>query len=99
MRFHWQCFRKSKYRNKVALHSQLVPPSPPRAVQSTAIRSASPVSTVKGASMNTERDDRSRISIVGSYALRGRLALASEAPTVEDGWRSKRSGVELYGVN
>lgn len=45
---------------------QLVPLPPPRAVQSTAIRSASPVSTVYDASMKTERDLRSRISIEGS---------------------------------
>ena len=45
---------------------RLVPPSPPRAVVSTAILSASPVSTLKEASMYTDREDRSRISIVGS---------------------------------
>lgn len=49
-----------------AFNSQVVPPPPPLAVQSTAIRSASPVSTVYDASINTERDLRSRISIVGS---------------------------------
>jgi hypothetical protein len=45
---------------------QLVPLPPPLAVQSTAIRSASPVSTVYGTSMYTERDLRSLSSIVGS---------------------------------
>ena len=54
-------------------HAQLVPPAPPFAVQSTAIRSASPVSTVKSASMKTERDLLSRISNEGSYARNGRF--------------------------
>lgn len=54
-------------------HVRLVPPAPPFAVQSTAIRSASPVSTVKGASMKTDRDLLSRISNEGSYARNGRF--------------------------
>ena len=54
-------------------HIRLVPPAPPFAVQSTAIRSASPVSTVKDASMKTERDRLSRISNEGSYARNGRF--------------------------
>lgn len=78
-------------------HSQLVPPEPPFAVQSTAIRSASPVSTEYEASTKTERVLRSRISIVGSYALNGRDC-ASEMKTVE-GWSTRSNGVELYGVN
>lgn len=80
---------------------QLVPPDPPFAVQSTAMRSASPVSTLYGASMNTERDLRSRISRVGSYAFSGKDwpdESADAANTVE-GWSIRRSGVELYGVN
>jgi hypothetical protein len=48
------------------IHPRLVLPPPPLAVQSTAIRSASPVSTLYDASMNTERVFLSLISIVGS---------------------------------
>lgn len=48
--------------------------------------------------MKTDRDDRSFISIVGSYALRGRCwEVLSEEPLMpmEEGWRRRRSGVEL----
>ena len=77
------------------IHSQLVPPDPPLAVQSTAIRSASPVSTLYDASMKTARVLRSLISIVGSYALKGSVwALSPEMKTV-DGCKMRRSGVEL----
>lgn len=51
--------------------------------------------------MNTERDLRSRISIVGSYALSGNdwpEASEAAANTVE-GCMMRRSGVELYAVN
>lgn len=51
---------------------RVLPPSPPRAVQSTAMRSASPVSIIYDASTKTERDLRSLISTVGSYALKGK---------------------------
>lgn len=60
---------------------QLVPPPPPLAVQSTAIRSASPVSTLNAASTKTERDLRSRISIVGSYALKGSVWAFTDVET------------------
>lgn len=79
---------------------RLVPPPPPLAVQSTAIRSASPVSTVNGASIKTERDLRSRISIVGSYALKGNVCdamLVGDATAA--GCKTRSRGVELYGVN
>ena len=82
--------------------SQLVPPDPPRAVQSTAILSASPVSTVKLASTNTLRDFLSRMSTVGSNALKGnedcRLSDdvddAACANTV-DGCKMSKRGVAL----
>jgi len=78
---------------------RLVPPSPPRAVVSTAILSASPVSTEKGASMYTDRGDRSRISIVGSYALIGRCPSVTLAPTVWTGCKINKRGFEQYKEN
>lgn len=51
--------------------------------------------------MKTDRDLRSRISIVGSYALRGSdcdVKSEDTAKTVE-GWRIRSSGVALYGKN
>ena len=79
-------------------HARLVPPAPPFAVQSTAIRSASPVSTVNGASMKTERDLLSRISNEGSYALNGRFCEAivefdEAADTIGCNIKSKGVGV------
>lgn len=78
-----------------------MPPSPPLAVQSTAIRSASPVSTEYVASMNTERDLRSRISIVGSYAFNGNVCPDTSDVTADivEGCITSNSGVELYAVN
>jgi hypothetical protein len=80
MRFHCN---QSEYLGalKKSKHLQLVPLPPPRAVQSTAIRSASPVSTLYAASMNTERDLRSRISTEGSYALNGNVCAFTEVAT------------------
>ena len=78
---------------------RLVPPSPPRAVVSTAILSASPVSTLKGASMYTEREDRSRISIVGSYALIGRCPNVTLAPAAWTGCKINKRGFEQYKEN
>lgn len=51
--------------------------------------------------MKTDRDLRSRISIVGSYALRGSdCAVRSEdAAKMVEGWRMRSSGVALYGKN
>lgn len=77
-------------------HVRLVPPAPPFAVQSTAIRSASPVSTVKGASMKTERDFLSRISNEGSYARNGRFCEAMvefDEPADGVGCKIKSKGV------
>ena len=88
---------------QIAPDSQLVPLPPPRAVQSTAMRSASPVSTLYGTSMYTERDFRSRSSIVGSYALNGSVcAFTSELEAETSarlGCRMRRRGVEQYTVN
>lgn len=61
---------------------RLVPPSPPRAVVSTAILSASPVSTLKVASTYRDREDPSRISIIGSYALIGKCPSVTLDPLV-----------------
>lgn len=77
-------------------HIRLVPPAPPFAVQSTAIRSASPVSTVKGASMKTERDLLSRISNEGSYARNGRFCeemVEFDEATDDGGCKIKSKGV------
>jgi UDP-N-acetylglucosamine enolpyruvyl transferase len=78
---------------------RLLPPSPPRAVVSTAILSASPVSTLKEASMYTEREDRSRISIVGSYALIGRCPSITLVPTAWIGCNINKRGFEQYKEN
>lgn len=76
-------------------NSRLVPPPPPLAVQSTAIRSASPVCTLYAASMNTDLDLRSRISIVGSYALKGSVwALTVVDIGPPEGVRRRSRGVE-----
>jgi hypothetical protein len=64
-----------------------------------AILSASPVSTVKEASMYTDREDRSRISIVGSYALIGRCPGVTLTPGVWMGCRINRRGFEQYAEN
>jgi len=77
-------------------HVRLVPPAPPFAVQSTAIRSASPVSTVKGASMKTERDLLSRISNEGSYARNGKFCeviVEFDEATDDVGCKIKSKGV------
>lgn len=77
-------------------HVRLVPPAPPFAVQSTAMRSASPVSTVKGASMKTERDLLSRISNEGSYARKGRFCeviVEFDEATDDVGCKTKSKGV------
>jgi len=77
-------------------HVQLVPPAPPFAVQSTAIRSASPVSTVKGASMKTERDLLSRISNEGSNARNGKFCevmVEFDEATDDIGCKIKSRGV------
>lgn len=77
-------------------HARLVPPAPPFAVQSTAIRSASPVSTVKGASMKTERDFLSRISNEGSYARNGKfweVTVEFGGATDDVGCKIKSNGV------
>ncbi len=78
---------------------RLAPPSLPRAVVSTAILSASPVSTLKEASIYTDREDRSRISIVGSYALIGRCPSVTLAPTAWIGCKINRRGFEQYKEN
>ena len=78
---------------------RLVPPSPPRAVVSTAILSASPVSTLKEASMYTDREDRSRISIDGSYALKGRCPSDTLGPTAWIGCKINKRGFEQYMEN
>ena len=51
--------------------------------------------------MKTDRDLRSRISIVGSYALRGSDCpeASEEAANTVEGCMIRRSGVELYIVN
>lgn len=69
--FHFAKVRVWHQRWNCEVHSLLVPPDPPLAVQSTAILSASPVSTVKLASTKTLLDLRSRMSTVGSKALNG----------------------------
>ena len=77
-------------------HARVVPPAPPFAVQSTAILSASPVSTVKGASMKTERDFLSRISNEGSYARNGRfceVTVEFDEATDDIGCKIKSRGV------
>lgn len=101
----WLCTRtRSAFRTR-ALQSkeniQLVPACPPFDVQSTAIRSASPVSTVNGASMNTLLLWPPRISIVGSYALRGRgwVLLSELALNAAEGCRRRRRGVALWRRN
>jgi hypothetical protein len=81
------------------INVRLVPPSPPRAVVSTAILSASPVSTLKEASMYTDREDRSRISIVGSYALKGRCPSDTLAPIAWIGCKINNRGFEQYKEN
>lgn len=83
-------------------HVRLVPPAPPLAVQSTAIRSASPVSTVKGASIKTERDFLSRISNEGSYARNGRFCevmVEFDEAADDIGCKIKSKGVGVYVVN
>jgi hypothetical protein len=65
---------------------------------STAILSASPVSTLKGASMYTDREDRSRISIVGSYALIGKCPSDTLVPTWM-GCKINKRGFEQYEEN
>jgi hypothetical protein len=81
------------------INVRLLPPSPPRAVVSTAILSASPVSTLKEASMYTDREDRSRISIVGSYALIGRCPSVTSSPTAWIGCKINKRGFEQYKEN
>lgn len=91
----WEArFRNARTDDELNVNLRLVPPSPPRAVVSTAILSASPVSTVKGASMYTDREDRSLISIVGSYALIGRCPGVTLTPNVSVGCKINRRGVE-----
>ena len=49
--------------------------------------------------MYTDRGDRSRISIVGSYALMGRCPGVTTTPTVWMGCKINRRGFEQYIEN
>jgi hypothetical protein len=49
--------------------------------------------------MYTDREDRSRISIVGSYALIGKCPSVTLAPTVWTGCKINKRGFEQYKAN